>query len=169
MNKILFLDSEFSDLSINPKLISIGLISEDSREFYMETEDAYTPAECSPFTRETVLPLLQGGDARMPMHKLTLLLGGWIESFEQPIQVVTDSLTWDWPWIQELFSIPGTWPANLDDKPASLYELVDSPFLERTAERIFENHEPRLRRHHALDDAKVNRLVWLAWQKTKEK
>jgi len=164
----IFLDTEFSDLCIDPKLISIGLISEDGREFYAEL-DTYTPAECSPFTQEAVLPLLQGGDVRMSMHKLTLLLGNWIESYEQPVQIATDSLSWDWPWIKELFYDPGTWPENLDGKPASLYEMVDSPFLERTVEQIFQNHEPRLRRHHALDDAKANWLVWLAWLETKEK
>lgn len=168
MSILIFLDTEFSDLCIDPKLISVGLISEDTREFYSELEGTYTPAECSPFTQEAVLPLLQGDEARMPMHILTLRLGNWIESFEQPVQIATDSLSWDWPWIQELFCDPGTWPANLDGKPASLYEMVDSPFLEQTTEQIFENHEPRLRRHHALDDAKVNRLVWLAWLETKE-
>lgn len=165
----IFLDTEFSDFCIDPKLISIGLVSEDARAFYTELEDAYTPAECSPFVQEAVLPLLQGGDARMPMHKLILLLGNWIESFEQPVQIATDSLSWDWPWIQELFCDPGTWPENLDGKPASLYGMVDSPFLERTAEQIFQSHEPRLRRHHALGDAKANRLVWLAWLEAKER
>lgn len=87
----IFLDCEFSDLCIDPKLISFGLISEDAREFYAELEGTYTPAECSPFTQEAVLPLLQGGDARMPMHKLTLLLGNWIESFEQPVLRLTAS------------------------------------------------------------------------------
>jgi hypothetical protein len=80
------------------------------------------------------------------------------------VKLATDSLSWDWPWIQEIFYLPETWPENLDDKPASLYELIDSPFFDRAVQQVFENHELRLRRHHALDDAKANRLAYLAWK-----
>lgn len=169
LNMLIFFDTEFSELGIDPRLISIGLVSEDgTRTFYAELSDTYQLSDCSNFVREAVLPHLVGGEALMTMDGLTLRLGNWLESFEQPVQLATDSLSWDWPWIQELFSTPGTWPENLDGKPASLYEMVDSPFLERSAEQIFQSHEPRLRRHYALDDAKVNRLVWLAWLEAKE-
>lgn len=53
-------------------------------------------------------------------------IGNWIEGFEKPVQLATDS------------------------------------FLERIVEQTFQSHVPRLRRHHALDDARVNRLAWLA-------
>ena len=160
---LIFFDTKFSDLSIDPRLISIGLISEDGREFYAELSDTYEPKDCGAFTQEAVLPHLQGGEALMPMHRLTLRLGNWLESFEQPVKLATDSLTWDWPWIQEIFSEPGTWPENLDSQPASLYQLIDSPFFERVVQQTFEKREPRLRCHHALDDAKANKLAYLAW------
>jgi hypothetical protein len=144
--------------------VSIGLISEDDRIFYAELTDTYVPKDCGAFTQETVLPLLQGGEALMPLHTLTLRLGNWLESFEQPVKLATDSLSWDWPWIQEIFYLPGTWPENLDGKPASLYELIDSPFFDRAVQQVFENHEPRLQRHHALDDAKANRFAYMAWK-----
>jgi hypothetical protein len=168
MSILIFFDTEFSDLGIDPRLVSIGLVSEDDREFYAELSDTYHPKDCGVFTQEVVLPQLQGGDARMTMDSLTLRLGNWIESFDQPVRLATDSLSWDWPWIQELFYIPGTWPENLDGKPASLYEMIDSPFFERAVEQAFQNHVPCLRRHHALDDAKANRLAYLAWQTEKE-
>lgn len=161
---LIFFDCEFSDLCIDPKLISIGLVSECGKEWYAELSNTYQPKGCGAFTQEAVLPLLEGGNALMTMDQLTLRLGSWIESFEQPVKLATDSLSWDWPWIQEIFYLPGTWPANLDGKPASLYEMIDSPFFERAVEQAFESHQPRLRRHHALDDAKSNRLAWLAWQ-----
>ncbi|OIQ92640.1 hypothetical protein GALL_254630 [mine drainage metagenome] len=31
-----------------------------------------------------------------------------------------DSLSWDWPWIQEISHTPNTWPDNLDGKPLIL-------------------------------------------------
>lgn len=162
---LLFFDSEFTELGIDPKLISIGLVSEDGiHEFYAELSDTYHASDCSAFVQEAVLPHLQGGDARMTMNELALRLGNWIENFEQPVKLATDSLSWDWPWIQEIFSISGTWPENLDGRPFSLYQLIFPQFFEQAVEQAFENHVPKLRRHHALDDAKVNRLSWLAWK-----
>lgn len=160
---IIFFDTEFSELGIDPRLVSIGLIAEDGvRAFYAELSDTYQPKDCSAFTQEAVLPLLEGGDVLMTMDNLTLRLGNWIASFEQPVRLATDSLSWDWPWIQEIFYMPDTWPANLDGKPVSLYEMIDSQFFERAVEQAYQSHEPHLLRHHALDDAKANRLAWLS-------
>jgi hypothetical protein len=89
-------------------------------------------------------------------------LGNWLESFEQPLKMATDSLSWDWPWFQEIFYEPGTWPENVDGKPVSLYELIDSPFFEGAVAQAFEQ-DPSLRRHHSLDDAKANRQAFLAF------
>ena len=161
---LFFLDTEFTGLGIDPKLISIGLISEDgTREFYAELSDSYQQSECAAFVHEAVTPHLQGGDCLMTQDELTLRLGNWIESCEQPVKLATDSLSWDWPWIQELFYLPGTWPENLDGKPASLYEMVDPSCFDRAVEQGFRDHLPRLRRHHALDDAKANRLAYLSY------
>jgi hypothetical protein len=75
---LIFFDTEFSDLSIAPRLVSIGLISEDERTFYAELSNTYEPKDCGSFTQETVLPLLQGGEALMTLHTLALRLGtGW--------------------------------------------------------------------------------------------
>lgn len=161
---LIFFDTEFTDLGSNPRLISIGLVSRDgTREFYAELSDTYQLKDCSPFVNEAVLPHLEGGDTVMTMSELTHALGNWIESFGQPVKLATDSLSWDWPWIQGIFYLPGTWPENLDTRPASLYEMIDSPFFERAVEQEFEKHEPKLRRHHALDDAKANRFAWEQW------
>ncbi len=162
---LLFFDSEFTELGIDPKLISIGLVSEDGiNEFYAELSDTYQPKACSAFVQEVVLPHLQGGDVLMTMNELAMRLGSWIENFEQPVQLVTDSLSWDWPWIQEIFNDVAFWPKNLDGKPMSLYaNKVNTTFIEQFAEKAFSSNVPHLRRHHALDDAKVNRLALLAW------
>jgi hypothetical protein len=161
---LIFLDTEFSDLCKDARLISIGIVSEEGGEFYAELSDTYHPNDCGAFTQEAVLPLLQGGDALMDMNELALRLCEWIEGLGQPVMIATDSLTWDWPWIQEIF-YDKKWPNNLDGKPASLYELVDSPFFERAVEDAFANHQPPLRRHHALDDARANKMVYEAWIK----
>lgn len=159
-----FFDTEFTDLGIDPRLISIGLVFEDgTREFYAELTDTWRPEHCSrnPFVPEAVLPLLEGGAAQMTMAELTLRLGNWLEDFERPVQLATDSLSWDWPWIHEIFEIPETWPPNLDGKPVllTMNYLNDYDKFNEAVERAF---AAGLRRHHALDDAKANRLGWIA-------
>lgn len=162
MMLIIFFDTEFTELGIDPKLISIGLISEQGdRTFYAELT-TYQLSDCSDFVREAVLPHLEGGEARMDMHELTLRLGNWLESFDAPIQLATDSLSWDWPWIQEIFCLPGTWPENVARRPLILSQ---SPEFNLAVEAAFTTG---LRRHHSLDDAKANRLGRIAQQQEKE-
>lgn len=157
---LIFFDTEFTGLVIDPKLISIGLIDESGEEtFYAELSDTWHTDDASSFVQAAVLPLLEGGTALMTMDELTLRLGNWIEDFEQPVTLATDSLTWDWPWIREIFYIPGTWPANLQPKPASLHDMVQHPAFDREVEFAFARG---LRRHHALEDARANRLAWFA-------
>jgi len=154
---LIFFDTEFTELGLDARLISIGLVSESGqREFYAELEDTYQLADCSDFVRESVLPHLLGGNARMSLQELTVRLGNWLEELEDPVQLATDSMHWDWPWIQKIFSEPEFWPTNLAAKPLILGQ---NPELELAIEAAFSSG---LRRHYALDDAKANRLGWLA-------
>lgn len=160
---IIYFDSEFTELNMDARLISIGLVSEDgTRTFYSELSDTYAVSDCSDFVQDAVLKHLEGGQARMTMHELTLRLGNWLESFEQPVQLATDSLSWDWPWVLEIFSLPGTWPENVEGRPLILSQ---SPPFNRAVEVAFANG---LRRHHSLDDAKANRLGRLAQEEAND-
>jgi hypothetical protein len=159
---LLFLDTEFTDLAIDPRLISIGLVTEDgAHQFYAELTDTYTHAQCAPFVQEAVLPHLDGKNA-LTFDKLSLQLGNWIEAIGQPVQFATDSIAWDWMWVEELFATPGTWPENADHKPMHLYNLIDAQAFEQAEERA-RFADPTLRRHHALDDAIANRRAYLTW------
>ena len=171
---LIFFDCEFTELGIDPKLISIGFVSEDgTRELYAELCDTYQPSDCSDFVREAVLPHLEGGDARMTMRELSVRLVDWLIAFGEPVQLATDSLSWDWPWIGELYAEAGEgtdWPAHMTThgkaevfRPANVdgrpYVLTQSPSFNLAVEAAFASG---LRRHHALDDAKANRLGWQA-------
>jgi len=77
--QIVFIDTEFTHFcdALNPEpavLISIGAITQDGEQhFYAENE--LTQLElCSDFTTETVLPLLEGGEARMQYGQIARLL-----------------------------------------------------------------------------------------------
>ena len=74
----IFFDTEFSGLGvINPKLVSIGCITQSGQDtFYAEVP--YTPGlvdSCHPFVRKHILPHLERGEAaltELPMCTLTL-------------------------------------------------------------------------------------------------
>lgn len=151
-----FFDTEFTELGIDPRLISIGLIAEDGREFYAELSDTYTIEDCGDFARMAVIPKLAGAEARMSLAELGDHLYTWLTAFREPITLATDSLSWDWPWIQEIF-YDRAWPENVAKSPAILGQTLD---FARAVESAVTTH--RLRRHHALDDAKANRLAWIA-------
>ena len=160
---IVFFDTEFTDLDRDALLISIGLVSEDGRHsFYAELSenDPRHYANTSDFAKEIVLPLLEGGDCLMTMAELSTRLATWLADFAQPVQLATDSGTWDWRWIQQIFQKPGTWPANLERKPLVL--LFDADKGERFADAVQEAFDAGLRQHHALDDAIANRAGWFA-------
>ncbi|BBO99494.1 3'-5' exoribonuclease domain-containing protein [Sulfuriferula nivalis] len=153
---LVFFDTEFTELGLDPRLISIGLVGDDGHEFYAELSDTYEIDDCNDFVREAVIPHLQGGESLMTMDTLVTKLKAWIEGIGQPVRLVTDSISWDWPWIQEIFYDRDNWPQNLDGKPLS---LAMSKEFNQAVERQFRRGS---RRHHALDDAKANRLASLA-------
>lgn len=157
----IFFDTEFHDLVKAPKLISIGFVSEDARTFYAELSSTYEVADCSEWVQENVLPLLEGGEALMSRQQLKGRLRDWLEAFGEPVTLVTDSLAWDWPRIQELFPSAKYWPANLEQHPIllNMNYLNDLEKFEQGVEEAFATG--MLRRHHALDDAKANLIGWL--------
>ena len=56
----IFFDTEFTGLTADAKLISIGLIDESGEnEFYSELADTYDILDCSVFCRREVLPNLR--------------------------------------------------------------------------------------------------------------
>jgi hypothetical protein len=152
-----FFDTEFTDLVVDPQLISIGMIDETGeRTFYAELSDSYRLDDVGYFAREAVLPQLEGGAMCLTMAELREQLRAWLEAFGEPVRLVTDSLSWDWPWIQEIFEDVSALPPNLDGKPLILPQETE---FNLAIERAFAGG---LRRHHTLDDAKANRLGWIA-------
>lgn len=157
---IIFFDTEFTALTDQPKLISIGFISENGRTFYAELSDTYQFLDASDFTHENVLPFLQGGRNLMAMSELKIRLSQWLSEFNRPVTLATDSLQWDWPWIQRIFD-DETWPENIAPHPLVLTINYIKNF-EAFGNAVEYAYTKGLQRHHALDDANANRLGWLA-------
>jgi hypothetical protein len=154
-----FFDTEFTSLLEKPKLISIGLISEDgSKQFYAELSDTYNFSDVSDFAKEKVIPLLDGSNLQS-IDQLKANLLRWIEEFETEIVLATDSFNWDWPIIIEIFG--EAWPKNL----SSECYLLNMNYM-KNADAFYDAvklaYENGLKKHHAMHDAIANRLGWIA-------
>lgn len=161
-----FFDTEFTHFQEPlfpepPELISIGCISEDGATFYAENRD-FNVQHCSEFVKETVIPLLDGGDSSMPYSILANKLNIWIQEFKAPVSFITDSPSFDWPFVEHLFCQYG-WPPNLIVKPTHIAfnSVIQTIRFQHLVEQTFYSHQPKLRRHHALDDAIANRIAYL--------
>ncbi|MBC2382813.1 3'-5' exoribonuclease [Pseudomonas carnis] len=138
----LFLDCEFTRLSAAAKLISLALVAEDGREFYVELLDSWREEDCSDFVVEVVLPQLWGGSNAQPIIKARSALFDFLASFDEVLEIVTDAPQYDWELFIELVYDDGKWPRNVRNYP------TDATTLDATSDGV-----PLP--HHALLDARI--------------
>jgi hypothetical protein len=154
----LFVDIKFTDLTPDAKLMSIGLADESGEhKFYAEPSDIWKPSDVGEFAQREVIPKLEGGASRLPMGTLKKYLAAWIKGLRAPVMLATESVQWDWPWIEDL--LKQRWPQNLARDPLLLTTeyLYEFDAFEAAREAAFASG---LRRHHALDEALANRKAW---------
>lgn len=154
----LFLDTEFSDFR-DPRLLSVGIVAEDGREFYAELIDGWQRERCTQFVIDEVLPLLgKSPENQVSRAELKPRLIAWLESLGTPpviAQFVFDSEV-DWRLLLEACGNLST--PNLDVQWQWLSSL--DPKMARHCEDLLEEMltgEPQ--RHHALTDARALRQV----------
>lgn len=109
-----FIDTEFTDF-IDTRLISIGAVTEDGREFYAEITDV-DMSVASLFVKENIVPLLgQPKDAlKLTYAECGVQLANWIEGLNDRIDVMIDYGT-DWDFLVDL--VDDLWPTNLSSSP----------------------------------------------------
>lgn len=142
--RTLYLDSEFTRLSLDRRLISLALVEADGVEFYVELDDGWSLADCSPFVVEIVLPQLDARlyglsreAARLALQRFLLELG--------ELEIVSDALAWDWPLLLELLGRDGL-PQNvrgcreqsdllrdLDEQSIPHHALLDARLMARAS------------------------------------
>lgn len=157
---IVFADTEFTGLDQrSPGLISIGLVTEDRQTFYAELPPATYIDAATPWVHENVLPLLEGGEAVMQPDELRPRLAAWLGGLGV-VRIACDSKDYDFAFLRAILS---SWPTNLAPTPLTLQFNVDrGTRFARAIEKAYSTG--KLRQHHALDDAKANRLGWMAAQ-----
>lgn len=142
-----FLDSEFTSLS-RPELISIGAVSTDATAFYAEVR-GWNPQRTSEFVRQVVLPLLDGDS--VPPAMAAEAFAAWLDerAGRAPTTLISDSGFDRWA-IAELLGSEEL-PEGVEwRRVAVAYDELD-----QAAQAL------RLRRHHALDDARALRHLLL--------
>ena len=149
----IYFDTEFTGLTPDAKLISIGMVTEAGREFYAEAADTYAETDCSEFCRQVVLPLLEHGEVRAPVADVRECLRTWLESMGPDVLLVCDCAR-DTVQLAALF--PDGIPANCSVEILGVWGNTKRRVF-NVGRRLHKKHGWRA--HHALDDARVNRLV----------
>lgn len=162
-----FFDCELQGLPTelpNPRLLSIGCISQAGEEFYAEV--TLTPelrAGCHPWVKANVLPLLEGGEVAMPEDELARRLYAWLCSLMpgRRLTLLTDSPMVDGPFVHALLAQTG-YPEDMDRRVRPLQ--MSSPKGWQRYHNVLEaaQKDRSYRAHHALDDARANRRAWIA-------
>lgn len=172
MNTV-FLDTEFTDL-LHPELLSIGLVTLDGRELYLEL-DLNTEAgrariaTSSDFVRYDGVLDMWG---RVPGATATEIemgrrAGEWLlrvaEESGTHVQVAFDYST-DYELLEYAIRDSGLWDrVRKVVSPVNVGGLTGSPEGEVAADECFrEQHRRGLARHHALADACALRAAYIA-------
>lgn len=145
----LFLDCEFTQLTSAAKLISLALVAEDWREFYVELQETWQVDDCSEFVKKIVLPQLWGGEYAKPLTEARSALLRFLATYDEELEVVTDAPIYDWELFCELAYHDGKWPQNVRNFP------TDATTLSPTSEG---EELP----HHALLDARIIASIFTA-------
>ncbi len=167
----LFLDTEFTGLHQKTTLISIGLVSEDGRTFYGETND-YAADQVDAWLRENVIAHLrwtrQGGQSSgwWPAPSGNTVMWGssesvaenlrsWLRSYDT-VEIWSDCLAYDWVLFCELFGGAMGIPENVYYIPLDLATLFKVKGIDPDINREeYAGMTKGAAKHNALWDAKV--------------
>jgi hypothetical protein len=147
----ILLDCEFTQLNRDSKLISLALVSESGREFYVELIDTYLVEDCSDFVIQNVLPQLDPLRCGQSLSEAQASLRRFLGSFAEELEVCSDAPNRDWKFFYDLVCADHQpWPVQVLNQPtnlAILFNEVDAEALEQV-----ELSDPP---HHALLDARM--------------
>ncbi len=172
-NKHIFLDTEFTKLSKKGQLISVGLVTEDGKQFYAEFND-FVIEECTPFVKSDVIPNLKFYN-KMPTKTFVKtdpfdynVLGAtqlikdhltiWLKNFKKfQITFVADVLMYDWVLFVDIVAdttgdMP-VFPKNVNYIPTDIANLFTFKGLDADLNRQ-EYVAKTFKQHNALEDAK---------------
>jgi hypothetical protein len=144
-----WIDTEYIERSYTIDLISIGLVAEDGREFYAESDEVDW-AKASHWTLKTVRPQLDGKG--MPREQIGYALRRFTDGDPAPV-FWGYFPAYDWVLLVGLFGgldeLPFHYPQLCLDIKQWAIELGDPDLPQQVGAR-----------HHALADARWTREAW---------
>lgn len=174
-DNIIFYDSEFSSLDpYKGEILSIGLVKLDGDELYLEIEH---DGEMSDFVKDNVLPYLK--DIKVSREEARKKIREFIGGKESYLIAYVDS--YDSIYWNKLFEIRDD---TKDDKNPAFWMTIDfasilfglginpEAYNYKDKENFYKKigiDVSRYKEHHALDDAKLLREVYLKFYQSIDK
>lgn len=177
----IFFDTEFTGLRKDTTLISIGLISEDKRQFYAELID-YKKDQCDDWIKDNVIKNLYKNNWKkreseyIPNYHLGLkyeigiVLANWLAQFES-VEFISDVSHYDMVLLIDLLG--GVWGLSKHICPACYdinqdimreYNMTMQEAFDKSREEIlhskYKENSVKGDKHNALYDAKVIRELY---------
>jgi hypothetical protein len=152
----IFIDTEFTGLTSDPRLLSIGLVADNKLELYIELTDGWSEAICSSWVKEHVLPLLGNGE-RLTRRKAGERIMAWLSSFKESPTLLGDT-DWDTTLIADLMHECGI--------SRDSYRLELLAFSGKAQAKSFELAKLHYFKdqlatpHHAITDARAFHAAW---------
>ena len=163
------MDTEFTGLHQETTLISLGIVSEDSRRFYAEFTD-YNNNQIDSWLKENVIDkllLTPHGNSKYISEKCNYTevrgntdevieeLTRWLGQFEN-IEIWSDCLSYDWVLFNQIFGHAFNIPKNIYYIPFDICTMFKLKGIDPDISREkFIKNSIEGNKHNALYDAKV--------------
>ncbi len=177
----IFFDTEFTGLHKNTTLISIGLVSEDNRQFYAELID-YDEKQCDDWINKNVISNLYMRDWEKRentyisnyhiggKYEIAKVLGNWFAQFDT-VELVSDVCHYDMVLLIDLFGNAFSLPKkvcaacyDINQDIARKYNISLAEAFDKSREDIlYQNYKENVikgEKHNSLYDAKVIRELY---------
>lgn len=173
MRRILFLDTEFTELTQQAQLISLALVGEGGAVFYAELDDydlgalgdwhrEHVVAQLLPEARFNQAPAEGQYFVKGPAGLVSARLADWLARLGA-VEIWADVLAWDWVLFCGLFGGALGIPENVYYIPFDLSTLLRIKGLDPDLDRaVFASYKDPdgLERHNALYDARMELAVY---------
>ena len=147
----IYFDTEFTGLTQDTTLISIGIVTDDNREFYAELGD-YREDQVDNWIRDNVIKNLTGENV-VSMNELKEQIIEFLKPYEK-VEVWSDCLAYDWVLFNQIFGHAFKIPNQIYYIPFDLCTLMKVKGVDPDINREeFAGIEGK--KHNALHDAKV--------------
>ena len=170
----IYVDTEFTLLSKNGTLISIGCVNEDGHTFYAELTD-YDKSQVNDWLKENVIANLCLTNGRPSNVAECTILGTkkevadklteWLKEFNQPIQFISDVCHFDFMYIIDLYGTAFDLPEfisptciDINEDIAQIHGVPSKVAFDYNREMLagIDGDDGK---HNALFDAKIIKMI----------